>query len=209
MCVVAALGALGVAAETAATISTVMQVAGSAFSFIRQMQQTEAQNKQADYNAAVARNNAKLAEYQAEDAQVRGEQEAVANQRRTLALRGNQRATMAARGLDLTAGTPQSLIDQTDYFSQVDEGTIRLNADKESYTKRVQGQNATTEAQAFESSKRSPLLAGATSLLSSASAVDSKWNSYSSSPTTSTTSWAGSSGVGLKAPANALMPKGW
>lgn len=191
-------------AGTAATIGTVMSVASTAFSVIGAMNEAQAKNDQASYNAAIARNNAKTAEIQAQDAQTRGEEEATAAARKAASLRGSQRATMAARGLDLSAGTPQSLVDQTDYFSQVDQNTIRNNADKESWAKRVQAQNSTMEAKSFEASKRSPLAAGATSLLSSAaSSVNPKW-----SATTSTNSygWSGGSGVGLKVSPEAFYP---
>lgn len=183
---------------------TTLMYASMAMSAISAVQGAQSANAQADYNAAIARNNAQIAEYQAEDAQVRGEQEATANARKASALRGNQRATMAARGLDLGAGTAQSLIDQTDYFAEVDTGTIRSNADKESWAKRVQATNSQAEAASFQASKRSPLMAGATSLLSSAAMVSSKW-----APTGSATAGGGSpygwapttpsgSGLGLK-----------
>ena len=58
--------------------------------------QAKAANAQADYNASVADNNAKMATYQAEDAQRRGEEEAISKNRQTAQLRGEQRATIGS-----------------------------------------------------------------------------------------------------------------
>ena len=201
MCLPAALAAAPLFGGLT-TVGGALQIASIGFGAISAIQSAQAANAQADYNTAVANNNAKLAEYQAEDAQRRGEEEAIAVQRKAAGLKSAQRATMAARGLDLTGGTPQGLLDQTDYFAQVDTGTVRSNADKEAYAKQVQASNSRTEAVAFQAGKRSPLMAGATSLLASASMVDSKWNTYKT-PSTSY-SWGGSSssGLGLKAPSS-------
>jgi len=140
--------------------------------------QAKAANAQADYNASVADNNAKMATYQAEDAQRRGEEEAINKNRQTAQLRGEQRATMAARGLDLTYGTPQSLIDQTDYFGQVDTNTLRDNAAREAFARRTDASNYTASASAARASKTSPVFAGLTAALPM---VAAKWAPSSSS----------------------------
>ena len=181
-----------------------LSIASAMFSAVGKMQETEAQNQQASYNAAIARNNATLSEYKAVEAQARGEEEATAQARKTAQLRGDQRATLAARGLDLGEGTAAALVDQTDYFGQVDQNTIRLNAAKEGYTNRVQGQNYTTQASQFEASKKSPMMAGISSMLSSASQVDSKWD-VKSTPAAST--WSGTPANSSFYPVN--PNKGW
>lgn len=158
--------------------------------------QAKAANAQADYNASVADNNAKTAAYQAEEAQRRGEEDAINQNRKTAQLRGEQRATMAAHGLDLTYGTPQSLIDQTDYFGQVDANTLRDNAARESFSKRVESSNYTASASAARASKTSPLFAGLTAALPM---VADKWTPTSSSQVSL---WSGapvsSAGGGLR-----------
>lgn len=158
--------------------------------------QAKAANAQADYNASVADNNAKTATYQAEEAQRRGEEDAINQNRKTAQLRGEQRATMAARGLDLTYGTPQSLIDQTDYFGQVDANTLRDNAGKEAYGKRVESSNYTASASAARASKTNAVFAGLTAALPM---VAAKWTPTSSSQVSL---WSGepvaSTGGGLR-----------
>ncbi len=197
MCFPAAFIALGASASTAATLSTVASVAGTAFSAIGAMNQAQAAQDQANYNAAVAENNAKLAEYKAQDAQQRGELEAQKVQREAAQLRGAQRATMAARGLSLGEGTPLSLLEQTDYFSATDVATARTNAAKESWAARVQKANFETEAMSSTNTARSidPLMAGATSLISSASKVADKWYTPTAS-VSSGGSWSTSNGGG-------------
>lgn len=126
--------------------------------------------QQAKVNQAVARNNAAVSEQQAQDAHRRGEQEAIDVARRGAALKSTQRATMAARGLDLGFGTAQDLQDQTDFFAQTDAGMARHNAAKEAWGRRVQGANYQAEADNIK-----PGLYATGSLLSGASQVASKW----------------------------------
>lgn len=181
--------------------TTILYVA-TALAATSAYQQSEARKEQGEYNAVIARNNAKMAEYQAEDAVQRGEVDAINARRRAAAIKGDQRATMAARGLDLGEGTALSLLDQTDYFSKVDQGTIRGNAGKEAYAKKAQAANFLTEATMYQNAadSESPLLsaaaagasvyaagsmagagaggakeAGTTSLLSDGGTVSPKW----------------------------------
>lgn len=179
--------------------TTILYVA-TALAATSAYQQSEARQEQGEYNAVIARNNAKMAEYQAEDAVQRGEVDAINARRKAAAIKGDQRATMAARGLDLGEGTAQSLLDQTDYFSKVDQGTIRGNAGKEAYAKKAQAANFLTEATMYQNAadSESPLLsaaaagasvyaagsmagaggakeAGTTSLLGESGSVSPKW----------------------------------
>jgi len=93
-----------------------------------------------------------MAEYQAEDALARGEKDAMNVRRKGAAIGADQRATMAARGLDLGEGTALSLLDQTDYFSATDVATTRGNAGKEAYALKAQANNFATEAVASRAS---------------------------------------------------------
>lgn len=125
--------------------------------------QSKAAQQQAEYNAVVADNNAKMAEYQAADALARGEKEAMAVRRKAAAIKADQRATMAARGLDLSSGTALDLLDQTDYFGETDVATVRTNAGKENFALRSQANNFATQAVASRASadSQNPLLSAA------------------------------------------------
>lgn len=184
--------------------------AAAALSAYSAYNQSKAAQQQAEYNSVVAANNAKMAEYQAVDAAQRGEQDALAIRRKAAAVRGDQRATMAARGLSLDSGTPQSLLDQTDYFSEADIATARTNAGKEAFAKRSQAQNFQIESQQYKAAAdaQNPMLSAAvagistyamTSMLGKADApgVSDKWNFFGktgdtigSSSATSGFSWA-------------------
>lgn len=147
-------------------------IASTVFSTAFQM---KAASDQADYTSQVARNNATMAEYAAQDAQRRGELEAQRVQRQTSQLVGAQRAGYAARGLDITDGTPGDVIDQTNFFGSADAATARYNAKLDAYGKRVQAQNYRGQADAAQYNGG---MAMAGSFLSGAGAVSDKWYQY-------------------------------
>lgn len=120
----------------------------------------------------VARNNATMSEYAAQDAQRRGEEDAIAIQRRGAAIKANQRVSLAASGLDLTYGTAADLQDQTDFFAQSDAATARTNAAREAWSLRARGQQALAEGDAAARNSR---MQAAGSLLSTAGSVAGKW----------------------------------
>lgn len=151
-------------AQAAVLVTSAAATAMSAYSSYQQQKTA----------AGVARNNAQIAEYQAKDAEARGEKEAQDIARRASLLKGTQRATMAARGLDLTSGTPADLIEQTDFFASIDQATARTNARKEAWGKRAMGANYRAEAAGY-----SPLLSAGTSLLGGATSVADRWLRYS------------------------------
>lgn len=123
---------------------------------------------QAARNAAQMNQN--IAEVQAQDATMRGEQEAQAINRNARQTVGAQRAAYAARGVDLTYGTPADVIDQTDFFGQADATTVRNNAAKEAWGYRARGAGFAAEA-----ANSSPNRAAGLSLLGSAGSVASSW----------------------------------
>ena len=167
----------GVAGATATTAGlTAMQalalgatVGGSVLSAGAAYQQSQATKQTAE-------NNAKMAEYAAQDAQRRGEEDANAVQRKGAALKSAQRVSQAAKGLDVGYGTAADLQDQTDFFTQSDAATTRSNAGREAWNSRARGQAMLTQGKA--DSLNSMYQAGG-SLLTGAGMVSEKWNSYS------------------------------
>lgn len=171
---------------------------------------SEAEQKQAEYNSAVNKNNAELAEIQAQDIMKRGDQEAIAARRQASQLRGQQRVSMAARGLDLGQGTPLSLLDQTDYFAAVDQATIDSNTNKDIFVKRAQAAGFRSEAAMYAATAeaKSPLLSAVTAGVQTAAMSSSlmgkpgtgaadKWSLFGGSDTSAAKySWAGGSSVG-------------
>jgi hypothetical protein len=151
---------------TIAMISMAASVAGTGISAISAMNQASA-NKQ------IAQNNATVADYQAQDIQRRGEEDAQAVQRRAAAIKSAQRVNLASKGLDLGYGTAADLQDQTDFFAASDAATARTNAAKDAWGKRAMGANYRAEASA-----QNPMLAGAGTLLGGGAQVADKWYRY-------------------------------
>jgi len=144
-------------------------------------QQAQGQKAMHGYQAQVAANNAKVAEWQAQDAQRRGEQEAREARRRGAQIAGRQRSTMAARGLDLAYGNPADILDDTAYFSMVDQQTARANAAKEAWGHRTQKGYLLGEAAAQRQAGRNvrPGMQAGLTLLGGAAQVADRWYSYS------------------------------
>ena len=145
--------------------TTILMMAGAATAAYGQYQQGQAAAK-------TARNNQIMSEYAAQDAQARGEEEAMAVSRKGEQLKGAQRSRMAASGIDLGVGTAADIQDQTDFFAQQDVATARTNAKREAWALRAQGANAM--AQGRFAAQQGQLQAFST-LLSSAGQVSSKW----------------------------------
>ena len=162
---------------TIAAISPWLMGAGVAVSAYGAYQQGQSQKAMAGYNAQVAANNATMAEYAAQDASRRGEEEVAAIRRNADMLKGSQRASMAARGLDLAEGTAAELQDQSDFFALTDINTARNNARREAWSIRNQGANYTSEANMQRATARSinPLMSAGATLLTGAGHVAGRW----------------------------------
>lgn len=120
----------------------------------------------------IGRNNQIMAEYAAQDAEKRGDEQASQLRQKAAQLKGAQRANMAAKGLDLTEGTPDELLTQTDFFSELDQKTAKDNAARDAWAKRVGGANAAAQGDA---AKQQGNLAAFSTVLSAAGSVSGKW----------------------------------
>lgn len=103
---------------------------------------------QANYQNKVAENNAISAKYAAEDALARGAVEEQKQRDRTRAIMGQQRAALAANGIDATTGTGSQLLTDAAGFGEFDALTVRNNAMKQAYGLNVQADNFTAEGKA-------------------------------------------------------------
>jgi hypothetical protein len=128
--------------------------------------------QQGQVQKQIAQNNAVMSEYAAQDAQRRGEEDAMAIQRRASQLSGTQRAVMAGRGLDLETGTAADILDQTDFFAQQDVNTARYNAARDAWSYRARGQQGLYEGRA---AARNASMQAAGTLLGTAGSVADKW----------------------------------
>jgi hypothetical protein len=151
-----------------AAVGIIASLAGTAVSM-------SAAQTQADTSQKIANNNAKMADYAATDAKAKGEEEAIALQRRGASIKSSQRVAQAANGLDLGYGTAADLQDQTDFFSQSDAATARTNAARSAWSTTQQGQDFRTQGAAASYNGG---MQATGSLISGAGQVSEKWNAY-------------------------------
>lgn len=135
-----------VAAPAMAAISLAATAASTVVGFMGSMQQGRAAQAQANYQAAVSRNNAQMAEWQAQDAIKRGQIEEDQHRRKVSQFIGTQRVGFGASGFDLGDETAVDILGDTAAMGEYDALTIRNNAAREAWGYRVQGSNYTAEA---------------------------------------------------------------
>jgi hypothetical protein len=109
--------------------------------------QANAENAVSEYQGRVAANNAQVAKWQAEDAKTRGDLAVGQNLRKYQQLEGSQTASFAARGLDISYGSPNAILTDTDYFGAYDENVLRSNSRRESWGYQVQADNYMNQTQ--------------------------------------------------------------
>jgi hypothetical protein len=148
----------------------VMQAQGAATA-------AKSQKNAYEYQAQVSKNNAKIAEWQAQNEIAKGQQAEIEQRRKTAALKGTQTASLAARGLDISSGSALNILTDTDYMGEQDALTIRDNAAKAAWSARLQGGNETGNAGFYSSAASgiSPSTAYTSSLLGSAGSVAKEW----------------------------------
>lgn len=129
--------------------------------------------------ALVARNNAEMADWQATDAMKRGVTAVNTHQMKVAQLRGTQRASMAARGIDLGQGSALDILTDTEFMGAIDANTIKDNAEKEAWGYRMQAANYTSNSQLLnlKASNTNPGMDAASTFLTGASGVAKNWYS--------------------------------
>jgi hypothetical protein len=158
-----------------------MQAAGMGANAAGAEQNAKAQKTSLLYDSQVASNNARIADWQAEDALYQGGVQQQAIQLQATALKSSQRASMAANGIDTTEGSANDVLTSTDYLSTVDVNTARDNALKAAWGYRTQAagfRDAAVNARA-SSNAISPGKAALLSLLGGAGQVATSWYAMS------------------------------
>ena len=124
------------------TLSVAAMVAGGASAY----QASEARKAGAEYDSAVARNNAQVSKWKASDAEDRATTNAMNIGRQVNDVRGKQSAALAANGLDLGFGSAAGSLAKTDYFGLVDQKTAIENGNNEAWGFRQQASQYETQA---------------------------------------------------------------
>lgn len=166
------------------------------------VQESKAQQEQLDYQAAVDRNNAQIAqnnqimsERQAADAEKRGEVDAKNHMLKVAQLKGSQMTAMAANGLALGEGSPLSLLEDTQFMGEYDAGTIRNNASRDAWGYKVGAGNYGNQASdlmtsaGFSESKSKAIKPGLNALTSAAGSVSSNWTKISDGFSSARSNW--------------------
>ena len=166
--------ALGVAAAVTAA-------AGTAATVVGQIQQTNAANSAARYNAAILDRNAQIANQQAAAVEQQGAIDEKQQRLRVAALTGTQRAAYGGSGLLVDEGTPLDVTRDTAGYGELDALTIRRNAGLDAWGIRNQGSNFQAQASLARSSQSSPWLSAGGSLLTGASSMAQQLYGYNRS----------------------------
>lgn len=145
--------------------------AGSTFS------QASSQQNQLNYQAQVADANAKVADDQRRLEIIQGQTDEQTQRLKAAQVFSDQRAAMAANGIDLGEGSATDTLGTTKFMGERDALTVRDNALRRAWGYQVQSDNYKTQGAAARASASSinPLMAGATSLLGSATDVAGTW----------------------------------
>lgn len=156
-----------------------MQGASGVLNAVGSYRGGQAQDQAYQYGAAVARNNALVAEQNAKLIEAQGSESIYRAREETAQTIGLERAGFGASGVDVNRGSAGRTQEDTARVGAANELTIRNNVAREAYAHRVQAVNFENEAKADTVAGANALQAGKlgalTSLVSGASSTASKW----------------------------------
>lgn len=122
------------AISTLTAIFLGISAAGTAVSAIGSIKAGNAQKRIAEFNAAVA-------EQQAVDALARGAEDEANFRAGVRGLLGTEKAGFAAQGVDIGVGSPVDVQEDTAFLGELDALTIRTNAAREAWGYEVEAEN--------------------------------------------------------------------
>lgn len=168
-----------------AYVALIAAVAGAAVSAYSAHEQGVAQQNQANYQAAVARNNQTIANQYAQVEIQRGQVLEEQKREETAQRIGAVRAAAGANGLDVNTGSPLRLQEDTAKLGELDALTIRNNSQRAAYGYQVQGMNFGAQAGLLDSEASNAARAGNlgmwSSIMGGASSVGNKWAQFQNS----------------------------
>lgn len=173
----------------AAALAPVLGILGAGVSAVGAIEGGHAQANAANYNAEVARNNATIANQNAEYSLAAGSEKATVEGLKGAETAGALKATQAASGIDVNTGSAVDVQRGQREKSVLDTATTMNNAELQAYGYRTQSTGFTAQAGLDEAeAEQAPIGAGlsaAGGLLGSASSLSFKWQG--GSPSTGTT----------------------
>lgn len=149
---------------------------------VGQIQEGQAAKQAADYQSQVSKNNAQQATWAADDARSRGEQEVMRLQQQSALIKGNQRATAAARGVEVDTGSAANILQDTAGATAMDTLTIRTNAERQAVGYQNQSNEFLGDSQlqkaAGANARAGSYLAAGGTLLNTTATVSDRWYRY-------------------------------
>lgn len=165
-----------------ATIAMAAAAIGSGVTAMQSIVQGQAAKSQANYQAAVARNNKIIADRAADQAEETGRAEAARVQQDSASLRARQRAVLAANGVSLGFGSANDIEESTALVGQLDALTYQERARRQAENLRFRGDMFESEAQlsklAGEQKQRDSLFNAAVTVADGTASVAGKWAKY-------------------------------
>lgn len=167
-----------------AVAGAVQGAIGSYFNAKSQALQLESQSSSLAFQADMSRLNAVQAEFTAQQIMRAGNLKQGQVSLRAGKIKSSQRASLAARGIDLGVGSAVETIATTDLMKEIDMLTVNSETVRSAEAARLQRQNYLTQAAIQDVSSEnvmassrtiSPTMAATTSLLGSASSVANAW----------------------------------
>ena len=116
-----------------------------------------AANRAAQAEADAANQNARIAEAQSTDAVARGGKEELKQRRKMAILQGEQRAALAASGVNVDSGSALAMQDASMSEGEQDAAAIRFNAAREAWGHNVDAVNYRNKASAARAKGRNVL----------------------------------------------------
>lgn len=121
--------------------------------------------------------NAKMADMSAQSALLAGQREEQAVRLNTAKLKSAQKTAFAANGIDLSEGSPVTVLTSTDVLGETDANTVAANAMRTAFGYQAQSVNYKNKAlgERAEAGAISPWSSAAGTFLSSAGKVAESW----------------------------------
>lgn len=157
---------------------------GAYYNAQNQKAQLESQASSLRFQADISQLNAVQAEFTAQQILRVGQQKQGQVSLRAGKIKSSQRASMAARGIDLGVGSAVETIATTDLMKEIDMLTVNAETVRSSEAARLQRQNYLTASAMQDvsasnlmgsASSISPFMAAGTSILGSAGSVANAW----------------------------------
>lgn len=161
-------------------ISMGSQIGGGIMSAFGAYGDAKSQRSALNYQANMAEINARMADTSAEVELIRGNAEVGRLTLQHGQHRGQQRAALAANGVDLGEGSAAEVQASSELLNEMDMDTLRSNVVRAAWGHRAEATNYRTQAMMSRGAAKSisPGMAGFTSLLGSAGSVADSWYKF-------------------------------